>query len=121
MLSALIFSSWAYVQTQHGHIHVTMFLSMMPTKLRFFLFTVTSLLTTVTLLFATVSVFQEMVALITTKHTSTANLLIPYWPFYLIEGVSFAMFSVVLLRDAIKAGIAMFNEEMAKEVQAFWV
>ena len=30
------------------------------------------------------------------------------------------MFAVVLLRDAVKAGIAMFNEEMAKEVQEFW-
>lgn len=120
-LSALIFSSWAYVQTQHGHIHVTMFLSKMPQKVRFALFTITSVLTTVTLLFATVAVFQEMVALITTKHTATGNLLIPYWPFYLIEGVSLAMFSVVLLRDAIRSAQAIVNAEVAKEVEQFWV
>ena len=121
VLSALIFSSWAYVQTQHGHIHVTMFLSMMPQKLRFVLFTLTSVLTTVTLLFGTVAVCQEMVALITTKHTCTANLLIPFWPFYLIEAVSLLMFSIVLLRDAVKSGLAIFNEDYAKEVQQFWV
>lgn len=120
-LSALIFSSWAYVQTQNGHIHVTMFLNMMPRKVRFVLFTVTSVLTTVTLLFGTVAVFQEMMAMITEKHTCTPNLLIPYWPFYLIEGVSFFMFSVVLLRDAIKSAIAIFNEDYAKEIQSHWV
>ena len=120
-LSALIFSSWAYVQTQHGHIHVTMFLSMMPQKLRMALYTLTSLLTTVTLVFATVAVFEKMMKLITVEHTATGNLLIPYWPFYLIEGISFFMFAVVLLRDAIKSAIAIFNEEYAKEVQSFWV
>ena len=121
ILSALIFSSWAYVQTQHGHIHVTMFLNMMPQKLRFVLYTITSILTTVTLLFGTVAVFQEMIQLITVKHTCTPNLLIPFWPFYLIEAVSLLMFSIVLLRDAVKSAIAIVNEEYAKEIQQFWV
>lgn len=89
--------------------------------MRFALFTITSVLTTVTLLFATVAVFQEMVVLITEKHTCTPNLLIPYWPFYLIEGVSLAMFSIVLFRDAIRSAQAIVDENIAKEVEQFWV
>ncbi len=120
MMTALIFSSWAYVQTVGGHIHVTMFLKMLPSKVRLLLYTITSLLTTITMAFATVAVFQEMVAQLTVKHSATPNLMIPWWPFYLIEGVSFLMFAIVLLRDAIKAAIGIVNEEYAAEVQKDW-
>ena len=52
---------------------------------------------------------------------STANLLIPYWPFYIVECVAFALFTITLLVDCAKAFVAMFDHEVAEEVQSTWV
>ena len=49
MLCIVVFTSWAYTQTEHGHIHVVMFVRMMPNKLRFFFFGFTALLSTFTM------------------------------------------------------------------------
>ena len=51
LLCCFIFSTWAYTQTVHGHICVTMFISKMPQKLRFFFFSIMSLLSVVTMAF----------------------------------------------------------------------
>ena len=57
MLSILVFSSWAYTQTVHGHINVVMFIRMFPQKLRFICYGLTSILSTVTMVFAAYAVF----------------------------------------------------------------
>lgn len=120
VMTALIFTSWPYTQTQHGHIHVTMFIGMMPNTLRFILYSFTSLLSTAVLIIATVAEFQYMVLTITSLKTSTALLFIPYWPFQLIEAVSFGLFAIILGRDAIKSVLAIFNKQYAEEVMAYW-
>lgn len=119
MLCCFIFSTWAYTQTVHGHICVTMFISKMPQKLRFFFFSITSLLSVVTMAFGTYAAFVQISAVKETGE-STANLLIPYWPFYIFEFVALLLLTIVLLRDAIKALIAIGDKEMAAEIQAFW-
>ena len=119
LLCCFIFSTWAYTQTVHGHICVTMFISKMPQKLRFFFFSITSLLSVVTMAFGTYAAFVQISAVKATGE-STANLLIPFWPFYIFEFVALLLLTIVLLRDAIKAIIAIFDKEMATEIQAFW-
>mgnify|MGYP002624306823 CR=1 FL=1 len=118
-LCTFIFSSWAYTQSVHGHIAVTMFISKMPQKLRFFCYSLMSLLSVVTMAFGTYAAFVQISA-VKQSGESTANLLIPYWPFYIFEFVALALLTIVLLRDAIKAIIAIFDREMAEEIQAFW-
>ncbi len=118
-LSVLIFSSWSYTQTVHGHIHVTMFIGMMPTKVRFFLFGLTSVLSTGTLAVATYATFIRIFEL-KAQGTATGMLLIPHWPFMTIECIGLFFFTIILARDAIKAVGAMFNEGFAKEVMSTW-
>lgn len=119
ILTTLVFSSWAYTQCKHGHIHVTMFVSRMPQKLRFFCFAFTSFLSTFVMGFASYAVW---IAIFEKKASGecTGTLQIPYWPFYCIEFIAFVMLTVILLRDAVKATMAMVNKEMAEEIQATW-
>lgn len=118
-LLIVVFTSWAYTQTVHGHIHVTMFINMMPQKLRFFCFTITSLLSVVTMAFGTVGVYRGIGEKIA-SHEITATLMIPIWPLFVIECVVFAAFALVLLGDTIKSAVAMFDKEMADDIQSTW-
>lgn len=120
LLSTFIFSSWAYTQAVHGHIHVVMFIQKMPQKLRFFCYGLTSLLSVATMAFAAYAVYHQIFNVMKTGE-STANLMIPYWPFYIFEFVAFLLLSIVLLRDALKAVIAIWDHELAEEIQADWV
>jgi TRAP-type C4-dicarboxylate transport system permease small subunit len=118
-LCVLVFSSWSYTQTQHAHIHVTMFISKMPQKMRFVCFGLTSLFSTVILALATWAVFFHINE-VRVDGTGTGLLHIPHWPFVAIESVALCLFSIILLRDAIKAIIAIFNKSYAEEVMATW-
>jgi len=119
MLSILVFSSWAYTQTVHGHINVVMFIRKMPQKLRFVCYGLTSLLSTATLVFAAYAVFT-MIKDKMASGEATGTLLIPYWPFYIFEFLAFALMAIVLLCDAIKAVLAIVDNEYAEEIQSTW-
>ena len=119
ILTTLVFSSWAYTQTVHGHIHVVMFVSKFPQKIRFICFAFTSLFATGVMGVACYAVFKQMLQVMKTREC-TGTLMIPYWPFYIFEGVAFALLTIVLLRDAIKAVLAIGSKEFADEIQASW-
>ena len=118
-LLTFVFSSWAYTQSVHGHIHVTMFINMMPQKLRFLCFGITSLISVVTMACASyagyLAIFERMAG-----GDASANLLIPYWPFYVLMTVAFVFFTIILLIDMCKAFLAMFDKEVADDIQAHW-
>lgn len=118
-LTTLVFSSWAYTQTKHGHIHVVMFVSKMPQKLRFFCFALTSFLSTIVMGIACGAVFKQIIRTYISQEC-TGTLMLPYWPFYIFEMLAFGLMTIVLLRDAVKAALAMWNDEFAEEIQATW-
>ena len=119
VLTTLVFSSWAYTQTKHGHIHVVMFVSKMPQKMRFFCFALTSFLSTVVMGIACYAVCKQMIRTYISQEC-TGTLMIPYWPFYIFEMLAFGLMTVVLLRDAVKSVLAITNDEFAQEIQATW-
>ena len=119
-LCTFIFSTWSYVQSVHGHIHVVMFIQKMGKVARFICFGVTSVISTVTMGVGAYAVYKQIFNMIDSGE-STANLLIPFWPFYIIECVAFVLFTVTLLIDCVKAFVAMFDHEVAEEVQSTWV
>ena len=119
LLSIVVFTSWAYTQTEHGHIHVVMFVRMMPQKLRFFCFSLTAILSTVTMGFATYALIGAIQGKMASGE-ATGTLLIPFWPFYIIEFVAFLVFTLALLCDTIKAIMAMFDNEIADDIMKSW-
>ena len=50
----------------------------------------------------------------------TATLLIPYWPFYVIELIAFVVLTLALLGDTIKSIAAIFNKKAAEDVMSSW-
>jgi len=119
MLLIVVFSSWAYTQTVHGHIHVTMFVGFMPRVLKFICFGITSLLSVVTMVFASVGAYRGLIDKMASRE-ATGTLLIPYWPLFIFMFVAFVLMAVVLLCDAIKAFAAIVDDDFAKEVTASW-
>ena len=118
-LATLVFSSWAYTQTVHGHMHVTMFITKFPQKLRFIAFSLTSLISVVTMVFGFYGVYLQ-IGSVRASGECTGTLLIPLWPFYVFEFVAMILLAIVLFRDAIKSIIAIWDEPMANEIQATW-
>lgn len=120
MLCILVFSSWAYTQTVHGHINVVMFVRMMPQKLRFICYGLTSILSTVTMGIAAYAVCGGIIEKFVSRE-ATGTLLIPLWPLYVFEFLAFALLTLVLLGDAVKACMAIVDKDTAEEIQANWV
>jgi TRAP-type C4-dicarboxylate transport system permease small subunit len=120
LLSTLVFSSWAYTQTVHGHIHVVMFVSKMPQKIRFLCYGLTSIISMATMAIAGYAVYHQIIVKYISKER-TGTLLIEHWPFYIFEFVAMILLSIVLLRDSIKSIAAMVDNEFAEEIQSTWV
>lgn len=119
-LCCFVFSTWGYTQSVHGHINVIMFIQKFHPIPRFICYAFTSLLSVVTMAFGTVAAFQQIPAVYETGE-ATANLLIPYWPFYVFEFIAMLLLVVTLLIDALKAVVAIWNKDMAAEIQSEWV
>ena len=119
-LCTFIFSTWSYVQSVHGHIHVVMFIQKMGKIARFICFGLTSVISTITMGVGAYAVYKQIFNMIDSGE-STANLLIPFWPFYVVECVAFVLFTITLLIDCVKAFVAMFNHDVAEEIQSSWV
>ena len=119
MLCIIVFTSWAFTQTEKGHIHVVMFIRMMPQKLRFICFSITSILSTLIMAFACYGVFN-MIKDKMAADERTATLLIPYWPFYVIELIAFVVLTLALLGDTLKSIAAIFSKDAADDVMSSW-
>lgn len=119
MLLIVVFASWAYTQTVHGHIHVTMFVGMMPQKLRFICFSLTSIISVATMFFGTWGVGKGILEKMASREI-TATLMIPIWPLFVVEAVVFGLFALVLLGDTVKSIGAIFDKEYADEIQSSW-
>lgn len=119
IMSCIVFASFAYTQTQKGHVSVTMFLRMMPQKVKFVIYTITSFLSAFLSVLITYGTLRQSTVCFA-KNYVTQNLGIPYGPFYIIAGIGMALFSIVLLADAVFSAIGIFKKEIADEIEAEW-
>ena len=123
VLSAGVFAGFAYCQSEHGHVHVTLLISHFPQKVRFLVFGLLSILSTAAAFYlshAAMLAMKDQYAKLLKGAGATGVVGIPYWPFYLIEVICMFIFGVVLAWDTIKNFIAMGNKEVAEEIQATW-
>ena len=115
----LIFTSWSFTQTVNGHIHVTMLIRKFPTVPRFVVFGLTSLLSAVVMGIGTYAAALMSIQQYN-KNMCTGMLLLPHWPFGVIECIALGFFTLILLRDAIRAFLAIGNDEIAEEITSHW-
>lgn len=119
LLMVAVFASFAYTQSKQGHVHVTMFISKLPSVLRFILVGLTGILSSgAAFLLAYAAVLQAKSSL--ALGTKTGVLGIALCPFFWVEAVCMAVFGIALLWDVIKSFAAIKNKEVAQEIQSHW-
>ncbi len=95
-------------------------LRILPQKLRLVLYASSSVLSAFIAAVTAYAAYKQALHAIA-KHLITASLFIPLYPFYYVEMVGMAIFALVLIFDAVKNIIAVFNDEYAKEIQSEWI
>lgn len=119
MLLLLVFGAFAYAQTNRSHIHVTMFIAMMPRQISMVLFGLWGVLSTGTaVLCGYALILQGFYA--QSAGTWTPVLYIPLYPFNYIAAFCMFIFALTLLWDTIKSFIGVVNEEVAKDISSSW-
>ena len=119
LLMCGVFASFAYTQSLRGHVHVTMFIAKFPKHLRFIVYGLTGVFSTVA------AVVLTYAAAIQTNYSMTAGtktgvLGVPLYPFFAVECFCMGVFAVTLAWDVVKSFIALGNQEVADDIQSSW-
>lgn len=114
-----VFASFAYTQTENGHVQITMVVSKFPQKLRFLVMTLNNILSAAVIVLTAYAAYRQCLVAMSSKYT-TGVLLIPLWPFYWVEIISMAVLCLAFLFHAVKNAVAIFNKDIAAEIQAEW-
>lgn len=118
-LMCAVFASFAYGQSKKSHINMTLVIAKFPRTVRFIIFTLMGVLSTAAAGAMTWAAFlQGNVALETGYMTEV--LYIPLYPFYYIEFVAMAIFTVTLAYDTVLSAVAIGRDDFAEMIQADW-
>lgn len=118
-MSAMVFASLAFTQTEKGHIHITMFIRILPRKLGLALFGLCGVITTLA------SGAAAYACLLQGMYAGSVDLVtmmtsIPYAPFYYFASLCMLLLTVVFLLDTIISFCAVFNDSYAELVCGNW-
>ena len=119
IFATTVFATFAFTQTEKGHINVTILLRVLPQKIRFIIYTITSILSTVACAAVSWAAFVQMNN-VRVSNLITAQHKIPYYPFYAFEGVMMALFTVVLLLDTLQSALAVYSKDYADMIEVNW-
>ena len=114
-----VFAAFSYTQIRHSHVHVTLLIQYYPQKAKMLSYAVTSLITTVVMFaISYAALLQSQASAASNQITNTLR--IPLYPFYIFESIAMFFFGIVLVFDTIRCFIAVFNKQVADEVQSSW-
>ena len=119
IFACTVFATYAHTQAEKGHINVVVLLRLFPQKLRFVIYTFTGILSVIACGAVSWAAFRHMNNL-RISNLVTAQHRIPYYPFYGYAGVMMALFTVVLLFDAVQSGVAIFRKDYADMIESDW-
>ena len=119
LLMCAVFTSFAYGQSKKTHINMTILIALFPRALRFILFTLMSILSVVAASAMTYAAAVQTGVAISSGYM-TEVLYIPLWPFYAVETIAMAIFTLALIYDTVLYAIAIFRDDFAEMVQADW-
>lgn len=114
-----VFASFAYTQTENGHVQITMLVSKFPQKPRFLIMALNNLLSAAVIVLTAYAAYRQCLVALSSNYT-TSVLLIPLWPFYWVEIISMAVLCLAFLFHAAKNAAAIFNADIAAEIQSEW-
>ncbi|MCL1828047.1 MAG: TRAP transporter small permease [Oscillospiraceae bacterium] len=118
-LMASVFASFAYCQSERGHVHITMIIRLMPQKLRFAAYSFTGLLSAVIAGYLGYAAIRQANQAFEANYT-TGLLKFAVFPFFWIMAITMFLFTVAIFFDVIRSVIAIFNRDFADEIQKDW-
>ena len=119
LLMCAVFASFAYAQSKKAHINMTIIIEKLPRAPRFIIFTLMSLLSIAAAAAMTWAAYLQTLDCIA-KNYVTEVLYIPLWPFYVVEIIAMAIFTVTILYDTILYVIAIARDDYAEMIQKDW-
>ena len=119
LLMCAVFTAFAYGQSKKAHINMTILIAMFPRALRFTLFTLMSILSIVAAGAMTYAAAVQTGVSIAQGYM-TEVLYIPLCPFYIVETIAMAIFTLTIIYDTVIYAISIFRDDFAKMVQAEW-
>ena len=119
LLMCAVFASFAYAQSKKAHINMTLLIAKLPRAPKFIMFTLMSILSVIASGAMTWAAYLQTMDCIA-KNYVTEVLYIPLWPFYVVEIVTMAIFTIVLLYDTVLSAIAIFRDDFAEMIQEDW-
>ena len=115
-----VFTAWSFAQTEHHHVRVSMFLLILPKKLRMILNAVANVIGFVALVCVVyAAILQIRYAL--ENSTQSGILGIPQAPLFVVEAIAMVVFAIAVLWDAIRSFAALKDDELYAEIQKDWV
>ncbi len=108
-----VFASFAYTQTEHGHVSITMLVMKFPPKVTSIIYCIHSLLSTAISVLVIYAAYRQGNVAMSSNYT-TGVLYIPLWPFYWVEIVSMAILAITLFYEAIEHFVALFSPTIAE-------
>ena len=119
-MCVIVFFSFAYGQTEKAHIQVTTLISHYPYVLKFILYSIMELLSTVVCGAMSYGCLRQMLSLYK-SHRISAQYGIPIYPFYGAAGVALALFTIILLFDAMLSVYAIFDKSCGEKISDRWL
>ena len=119
MLMAAVFPSFAYCQSERGHVHITMLIRVFPQKLRFAAYSFTGLLSAAIAGYLGYAAIRQANQAYAGNYT-TGLLKFSVFPFFWVMAITMFIFTIAIFFDVIRSLIAMFNREFADEIQKDW-
>ena len=114
-MTAAVFASFAYTQTERGHVMITILCDKYPPKMRFIAFVFNNAVCVDASVMVAVAAYNQGNLAVDSNYT-TAILKIPTAPFYYIECVAMIVLALAFLLDVIKNFVGLFNKDVAKEL-----
>lgn len=118
-LSVIVFASLAYVQTQKGHVGVTMVIKALPQKIALAVFGVATLVGAFISGICAYSCY-ELALRAVARNTVSMMAHIPLYPFEYFEGICMALLCIVMILDAILCFMAIGDKEAAEKITSTW-
>lgn len=119
LLLSSVFCAFAYAQTKKTHINMTIIIVHFPAKLRFIIFTLMNVLSVVISAMLCYAAFGYALSAMAINKVSEV-LYFPIYPFYFIESLAMAVFTIALIYDTVLSALAIGKDECAQLVMKDW-
>lgn len=114
-----VFAAFAFTQSEHGHVQITLVIAKFPKRLQFFIMMLNNLLSVVATIMVAYGAYRQSIVAFN-SHYTTGVLYIPTYPFYYVEIVAMAILVLAFLLDAVKCAIGIFKPDSQVALMRTW-